>query len=151
MDITSLLIYCIIATFTPGPTNIVILSTVNHYGARNAMKYTFGATFGFGVLLVISAVLNAVLLTIMPKVTLVMQLIETVYMVYLAYKIYNMDAANDSTNEAATMLSGFLMQFLNPKVIYTAVAACGFVDLTHLNKHFKQIYGTTALEYISQL
>ncbi|GLX66711.1 AraC family transcriptional regulator [Paenibacillus glycanilyticus] len=35
------------------------------------------------------------------------------------------------------------------KDIYTAVAACGFVDLTHMNKHFKSVYGTTALEYIS--
>jgi len=32
------------------------------------------------------------------------------------------------------------------KDIYSAVAACGFVDLTHLNKHFKRIYGVTAFE-----
>lgn len=31
--------------------------------------------------------------------------------------------------------------------IYAAVAECGFVDLTHLNKHFKSVYGTTAFEY----
>lgn len=35
--------------------------------------------------------------------------------------------------------------------IYSAVAQCGFVDLTHLNKHFKSVYGTTAYEYISHL
>ncbi|MFF2093842.1 helix-turn-helix domain-containing protein [Paenibacillus sp. NPDC058174] len=35
--------------------------------------------------------------------------------------------------------------------IYFAVAACGFFDLTHLNKHFKSVYGTTAHEYISHL
>ncbi|PGS45913.1 AraC family transcriptional regulator [Bacillus sp. AFS041924] len=35
--------------------------------------------------------------------------------------------------------------------IYSAVAECGFVDLTHLNKHFKNIYGTTAFEYMSHL
>ncbi|WP_139997469.1 AraC family transcriptional regulator [Paenibacillus paridis] len=34
------------------------------------------------------------------------------------------------------------------KDIYAAVAACGFVDLTHLNKHFKSVYGTTAFEYM---
>ncbi|WP_337101870.1 AraC family transcriptional regulator [Paenibacillus sp. YIM B09110] len=33
--------------------------------------------------------------------------------------------------------------------VYSAVAACGFVDLTHLNKHFKSVYGTTAFEYLS--
>jgi len=35
--------------------------------------------------------------------------------------------------------------------IYSAVAECGFVDLTHLNKHFKGVYGTTAFEYLSHL
>lgn len=37
------------------------------------------------------------------------------------------------------------------KDVYSAVAACGFVDLTHLNKHFKSVYGTTAFEYMSHL
>jgi len=35
--------------------------------------------------------------------------------------------------------------------IYSTVAECGFVDLTHLNKHFKSVYGTTAFEYMSYL
>ncbi|WP_338788428.1 AraC family transcriptional regulator [Metabacillus sp. FJAT-53654] len=35
--------------------------------------------------------------------------------------------------------------------VYSAVAECGFVDLTHLNKHFKSVYGTTAFEYMSHL
>ncbi|SES45613.1 AraC family transcriptional regulator [Psychrobacillus sp. OK032] len=35
--------------------------------------------------------------------------------------------------------------------VYLAVAECGFVDLTHLNKHFKSVYGTTAFEYMSNL
>ncbi|MOA12844.1 transcriptional activator FtrA [compost metagenome] len=37
------------------------------------------------------------------------------------------------------------------KDIYAAVAACGFVDLTHLNKHFKSVYGTTAFDYMSHI
>lgn len=31
--------------------------------------------------------------------------------------------------------------------VYTVVLNCGFFDLAHLNRHFKGIYGTTALEY----
>lgn len=37
------------------------------------------------------------------------------------------------------------------KDIYTAVTECGFVDLTHLNRHFKSVFGVTAYEYMSQL
>ncbi|WP_342561637.1 AraC family transcriptional regulator [Paenibacillus sp. FSL R7-0345] len=35
--------------------------------------------------------------------------------------------------------------------IYAAVAECGFFDLTHLNRHFKSMFGITAYEYLSQL
>lgn len=37
------------------------------------------------------------------------------------------------------------------KDIYAAVTECGFVDLTHLNRHFKSVYGLTAFEYLSLL
>lgn len=37
------------------------------------------------------------------------------------------------------------------KDIYSAVVECGFVDLAHLNKHFKKVYGTTAFEYMTHL
>jgi len=35
--------------------------------------------------------------------------------------------------------------------LYWAVAECGFVDLSHLNKQFKKIYGITAHEYKTYL
>ncbi|VBB08882.1 Hypothetical protein LUCI_4165 [Lucifera butyrica] len=37
------------------------------------------------------------------------------------------------------------------KDVYSAVTECGFVDLSHLNRHFKRVYGVTALEFISHL
>lgn len=117
MDIASFLIYCMIATFTPGPTNIVIMSTVHNFGAKKAMKYTYGATIGVGLLLVISAMLNTMLITIIPKILIVMQIIGSIYMFYLAYQIYKTDTSNPTVNQTATLMSGMLMQFLNPKVI----------------------------------
>ncbi|MGE7763334.1 LysE family translocator [Peribacillus sp. NPDC097895] len=117
MNITSFLIYCFIVTFTPGPTNIVILSTVHSFGPKKALEYTYGATIAFGVLLVISAMLNTLLITIIPKILIVMQIVGSLYMFYLAYQIYKMDTSKPHVNETATFRSGFLMQFLNPKVV----------------------------------
>jgi threonine/homoserine/homoserine lactone efflux protein len=117
MDITSFIIYCFIVTFTPGPTNIVILSTVHNSGTKNAMKYTYGATIAFGLLLVLSVIVNTMLIAIIPKILMVMQVIGSLYILYLAYQIYKMDTSKPAVNQTATFLSGFLMQFLNPKVI----------------------------------
>ncbi|MNW45975.1 Cysteine/O-acetylserine efflux protein [compost metagenome] len=121
MNITTILFYCMVATFTPGPTNIVILSTVHNHGAKKAMNYTYGATVGFGLLLVISAMLNTILITFIPKIIIVMQIIGSIYMLYLAYMIYKMDVSNSTEKETATFLSGLLMQFLNPKVVIFAM------------------------------
>ena len=117
MNITSFLIYCFIVTFTPGPTNIVILSTVHNFGTKKAMEYTYGATIAFGLLLVISAMLNTMLIKIIPKILIVMQIIGSFYMFYLAYQIYKRDTSKPTVNETGTFMSGFLMQFLNPKVV----------------------------------
>ncbi|MTT31477.1 LysE family translocator [Terrilactibacillus sp. BCM23-1] len=128
MNITSFLIYCFIVTFTPGPTNIVILSTVHNMGTKKAMEYTYGATIAFGLLLVISAMLNTMLITIIPKILIVMQIIGSVYMFYLAFQIYKSDTSKPTVNESGTFISGFLMQFLNPKVVlFTMTVIPSFV------------------------
>ncbi len=87
MSLTSFLIYCVIVTFTPGPTNIVILSTVHGFGIKKAMQYTYGATLAFGALLAISAILNTMLVAVIPKILMIMQVVGSLYILYLAYQI----------------------------------------------------------------
>ncbi|KQL32829.1 lysine transporter LysE [Bacillus sp. FJAT-25509] len=117
MNFTSFILYCFIVTFTPGPTNIVILSTVHNTGTKKALEYTYGATLAFGLLLLISAMLNTMLIGIIPKILNLMQVIGSFYMIYLAYQIYKMDSSKSSEKQSGTFMSGFLMQFLNPKVV----------------------------------
>ncbi|AIF53165.1 LysE family translocator [Pelosinus sp. UFO1] len=128
MNITSLLIYCVIITFTPGPTNIVILSTVHNLGIKKAMEYAYGATIAFGSLLAISAILNSVLVTVIPKILIIMQIIGSLYILYLAYQIYIMDTSKSTAKQVATFKSGFFMQFVNPKVVlFTMTVIPSFV------------------------
>lgn len=117
MNFTSFVLYCFIVTFTPGPTNIVILSTVHNNGTKKALEYAYGATLAFGILLLISAMLNTLLIGVIPKILHLMQVIGSVYMIYLAVQIYKMDSSNSSKKQKGTFKSGFLMQFLNPKVV----------------------------------
>jgi cysteine/O-acetylserine efflux protein len=128
MNITSFFIYCIIVTFTPGPTNIVILSTAHNFGTKKAMEYSYGATIAFGLLLGISAMLNTVLISVIPKILIVMQIIGSFYILYLAYQIYKMDVSESTEIQTGTFASGFLMQFVNPKVmLFTMTVIPSFV------------------------
>lgn len=117
MNITSFLMYCFIITVTPGPTNIVILSTTQHFGIKRGLHFSYGSTIAFFILLVLSAFLNTLFSTWIPRVLLIMQIIGTTYMIYLAYQIYKMDTYSDSNNKTGNFSSGFLLQFLNPKVV----------------------------------
>lgn len=128
MNIISFLIYCIIVTVTPGPTNIVILSTVNNFGTKKAMEYTYGATIAFGLLLVISVMLNTVLIAVIPKILPIMQIIGSLYIFYLACQVYKMDTSKSIEKQTATFMSGFLTQFINPKVVlFTMTVIPSFV------------------------
>ncbi|MBQ4870587.1 LysE family transporter [Priestia megaterium] len=117
MNITSFVFYCFIVTFTPGPTNIIILSTVHNSGTKKAMEYTYGATIAFAFLLAISAMLNTILATVIPKILIVMQILGSFYMLYLAYQVYKMDSSKPTVNHTGNFITGFLTQFLNPKVV----------------------------------
>lgn len=119
MNILSFFIYCVIVTFTPGPTNVVILSTVHNLGVKKAMEYTYGATIAFGILLSISAALNMALVTVLPAILPAMQIIGGLYIAYLAVQIFRIKPSKQLSNRSATstFMSGFLMQFINPKVV----------------------------------
>ncbi|MCL6603196.1 MAG: LysE family translocator [Paenibacillus sp.] len=117
MNLTSFFIYCVVVTFTPGPTNIVILSSVHHSGAKKTMEYVGGATIAFGLLLAASTILNQILAEIIPSLLSIMQIIGSLYMLYLAYQIYKMGSTEAQHKQSANFVSGLLMQFVNPKVL----------------------------------
>ncbi|NMI06455.1 LysE family transporter [Paenibacillus sp. SZ31] len=117
MNLASFLIYCIVVTFTPGPSNIVILSSVQQVGARQTMRYVWGATLAFGLLLTASAFLNHLLAGVLPGILKVMQIVGGLYMVYLAYQIYKMGTTEDAPKQVTGFWNGFIMQFVNPKVV----------------------------------
>lgn len=117
MNLTSFFIYCIVVTFTPGPSNIVILTSVGQVGPRKTMEYVWGATVAFGLLLAASALLNHVLAEVLPGILQVMQIVGSVYMIYLAYQVYKMGSTETGSKHVTGFLNGLIMQFVNPKVV----------------------------------
>jgi len=158
MNFIAFFIYCVIVTITPGPTNIAILSIAHNFKIKKTFRFVFGVTAAMGILLTICCL----------KPCACGHCAEMMY--------FNLDHVlrlDDLCREfdmskfqfirafkANTGISPYQF-FLNCKVehakqlieknkdIYLAVTECGFVDLTHLNKHFKSVYGITAFEYLS--
>lgn len=173
MSLLSLLLYCVVVTFTPGPTNIVILSIAQGEGTRRALVFSAGAAAAFALMLAASAALNSLLAELLPAVQPALQLVGGAYMLYLAWKVYGMDvgpnvgsdvvdapacgtggraapgAGDDRSGDhpgvrpgsgpdsgldprsgRALFVTGFLMQFVNPKVVmFTLTVMPSFVAL----------------------
>lgn len=75
-----------------------------------------GATTALLLLLVLSVLFNRALSEAMPKIMTVMQYAGSLYMLYLAYQVFRMNVSSAMSKQAATFLSGFTMQFVNPKI-----------------------------------
>lgn len=134
MNFLAFLSYCIIMTFTPGPANVVILATVQNHGARKGVEYASGATLAFGLLLALSAMLSGTLAEVMPWVGPAMGLVGAAYMLSLAYGICtaarpgDTDDASQDGAAGGAFRAGFVMQFINPKVVLFALTIFpGFV------------------------
>jgi len=66
---------------------------VHNQGTKKALGYTYGAIIAFGLLLVLSTSLNSIFISILLKLLIVVQVIGSLYMIYVAYQIYEMDAS----------------------------------------------------------
>ena len=59
----------------------------------------------------------------LPKVKIIMQISGAAYMLYLAWKVWKSPVAPEAdSGEAASFLSGMVLQFANPKIFYCAIA-----------------------------
>jgi len=106
-----------LVTITPGPANIVIFSTVQNVGVKKAIEFCYGAVIAFGIILFLSVFLNAFLASLLPEILRYLQIIGACYILYLAYLIFNMDTTHARSRQLGSFKTGFLMQFVNPKVL----------------------------------
>ncbi|WP_040952355.1 LysE family transporter [Gorillibacterium massiliense] len=130
MPILPFLLYVFVMTFTPGPNNIMSMSNANRYGFKKTLRFIFGVSFGFLVILLLSSYFNLLLYSIIPKVKLVMGILGSLYMVWLAYRIMmSSSGKKGADNERLnSFLSGFGLQFINFKgILYAITAFSSFV------------------------
>lgn len=130
MSMLSLLVYAFIASFTPGPNNIMSLYYANKFGLKQTFRFCIGVGFGFFVLLLFANYFSVALNNVFPKVELIMKLFGCLYLLYLAYKIITSKLGKEQhfNNQYNNLKSGAMLQFINPKAtIYAITVTATFV------------------------
>ena len=119
-------------TFTPGPNNILLLSSTSTFGFRRCRPLMLGIWTGLLTVMLICGFGCAALGTLLPQVVPVARYVGAVYVLYLAYKTFTR-TAGDGTAEAKplTYMNGFLLQFLNVKILMLGMAFYSGYILPH--------------------
>ncbi|CAI8807770.1 LysE family translocator [Pseudomonas sp. NPDC087626] len=125
--IMSMAAFALAASITPGPVNIVALSSGAQYGFRASQRHVLGATLGFVLLLVLMGLGLHELLKLWPGLTRVVQLAGVAFLLFMACKLATDDGrlGTAAAAQAPTLFYGALMQWLNPKAWLACVAGMG--------------------------
>ncbi len=130
------------SAITPGPNNIMSMTMGQKYGFKKSFIFIFGAILGHIILLFLLGYLNKVLFTIIPAIQNIMSIFGTVYLIYLAWIVYNSKGIDiKSTQEDVLInkkifISAFFFQFINPKAILFSIT----IFSTYAFPYFNDMY-----------
>ena len=124
-----LALFMLVSSITPGPNNLMLLSSGVRFGFSRTVPHLLGITAGMLLLIAVCAAGVGALLQASPRAGNVLTLACCGYLLWLALNLLR--AADAPAAEAATdgarpmrIWEAVLFQFVNPKAWAIAVAAC---------------------------
>jgi threonine/homoserine/homoserine lactone efflux protein len=117
-----------VASITPGPTNILVLSNSARYGLVAAVPIIFGACASAATIVLLVGSGAGASLTAWPGVQTAMQWIGVAWLSYLSWQIFSAPAeavtARD-TDARLGLVGAAGLQLINPKTWMMALAVVG--------------------------
>ena len=119
-----ILTFAMTAAITPGPNNIILSTNAVNYGFKETIPLILGVFFGF------LSVLSLCLLGIgevyesFPKFKTFIKIVATIFLTYLAYKIFNSSEFSDNSNKKRfTFRDIYFFQLINPKAVSVSMSS----------------------------
>lgn len=120
------ILYAFVTSITPGPNNLLALSSGVNFGFRRTTPLVIGICFGFSVMFVVVALGMNQLFIRYPIIIPLLKVFGSLYILYLAYLIAQ---AGDIKNNGPTTLKplgffkGMIYQWINPKAWIVLIGA----------------------------
>lgn len=118
------MLYAFVTSASPGPVNIIAVSSGISFGVRRTLPQIMGATLGFSLLLFAVGMGLGEILSATPWLLTSLKVVGSLFLCYLAYKLFKSeDTASDvSLKKPPSFLDGLLAQWVNPKAWIVAAA-----------------------------
>lgn len=121
----SMLSFCFVLSISPGPVNVMIITSSLNNGFKKTFSFISGATIGFTLLLVlISLTYEKFLFSSNKSFLSSLEIIGSLFIIYMAYKIASSKPSKLENKDTKILkfYEGFLLQWLNPKAWLACLA-----------------------------
>jgi cysteine/O-acetylserine efflux protein len=146
--IAGFLTYTLITALTPGPNNILALSSVNQHGFRRSLRVLAGMCLGFLIIMLLCAVFTFALISILPSITGWLTWAGAAYILWLAWRIANSKPPSASNDEKPlSFWVSFWLQFANVKIILYGITALS----TFVLPYTREVHSVVAVSLLLAL
>jgi len=133
--ISAFFTYTFITAMTPGPNNILALSSVSSHGLSRSRRVLAGICLGFLAVMLLCAAITLTLTSLEPAVAVWLNWIGAAYILWLAVKIaMSKPSLSGSTAQPLSFWASFGLQFVNVKIILYGITAISSFVLPHTHE-----------------
>ena len=121
----SVILFCLVTSITPGPNNIMLMSSGLNHGVLKTVPHISGIIIGFPLMLAALGFGLGTLFLNYPVIHQVIKIAGISYLLFLAWKIANTTRADAGKHlrEPLTFMQAAAFQWLNPKAWVIGIGA----------------------------
>jgi threonine/homoserine/homoserine lactone efflux protein len=110
-------VFAVATLFTPGPNNLMLMTTGLNFGLRRAQPHVLGVTLGFTFMLVVVGIGLGALFSAWPVLYTIVKYAGAAYVLYLAWLIGRSHSIREGEAAArpVSFVEACLFQWVNPK------------------------------------
>ncbi|GAK87358.1 transporter LysE family [Vibrio ponticus] len=114
--LTALALFAFVSTFTPGPNNLMLMTSGANVGFNRTLPHMLGITIGFPVMVVLVGFGLVEVFDRYPIIHQVLKALSLAYLFYLAYQIARSQPPQEAdTYKPLSFLQAASFQWVNPK------------------------------------
>lgn len=131
--LAALAIFALVSSITPGPNNIMLMTSGINFGFARTIPHMLGVAIGFTFMIVMVGIGIMGMIEAIPGSQTIITVASGLYLLYMAWKIATTDTTlaakageGASTSKPFTFMQAALFQWVNPKawtMALTAIAA----------------------------
>ncbi|MGI3899029.1 MAG: LysE family translocator [Janthinobacterium lividum] len=150
-----LTVFCFVSSITPGPNNLMLMSSGVNFGVRRTLPHMTGVALGFVLMVALVGLGLAGLFSRYPALLVAMKWIGAAYMVWLAVKLARATPikAGEAKGRPITFVQAAAFQWINPKAWIMALTAVATysdpADYTRTVLMVALVFGMTTLPCVA--